>query len=80
MHITLQATLSQLVFGQDALLNIPFKADWALIRERKQKLINVNNQRENCTRKEHTYCVGDKVSIKQDPSLKYGGNPFLGPV
>ena len=80
VHTTLQATPSQLVFGRDALLNIPFKADWALIRERKQKLININNKRENRTRKEHNYRVGDKVSIKQDPSLKYGANPFSGPV
>ncbi len=61
VHTTLQATPAQLVFGRDAILNIKFKADWQRIKERKQKLIRKNNQRENAKRKEHTHKVGDKV-------------------
>ena len=80
VHATLQATPSQLVFGRDPLLNIPFKADWALIQEQKEKLLNANNRRENCMRKEHTYCVGDKVTFKENPNLKYGANPYSGPI
>jgi transposase InsO family protein len=30
-HTTLQATLSQLVFGRDAILNVQFEANWNLI-------------------------------------------------
>jgi hypothetical protein len=37
----------QLVFGRDAVLNTKFKADWKYIRDRKQKLIEHNNAREN---------------------------------
>ena len=39
-----------------------FKANWASIRERRQKEINRNNERENSKRLEHTYKVGDMVS------------------
>jgi hypothetical protein len=44
-HTTTQATPAQLVFGRDAILNIKFDANWRLIRERKQRAINTNNQK-----------------------------------
>ena len=46
IHTTLQATPSQLVFGGDAMLNTRFEADWNIIRQRKQNMIQKNNQRE----------------------------------
>ena len=46
LHTTLNVTPSQLVFGRDAILNTKYEADWAYIRDRKQKLINYNNARE----------------------------------
>jgi len=46
-HITLHATLMQLVFSRDVMLNVNFQADWQLIKQLKQKQINVNNQIEN---------------------------------
>jgi len=69
----------QLVFGRDAILNIAREANWKLIRDRKQKLIDQNNERENANRKPHTYNVGDKVLIKNDWSAKYRKVAFLGP-
>ena len=50
VHTTLRATPTQLVFGRDALLNVSFQADWELIRQRKQRMINLNNARENSKR------------------------------
>ena len=64
VHTTLNNTPCQLVFGRDAILNISHKADWKIIRDRKQKLINRNNLRENAKRMNHTYNVGDNVLIK----------------
>ena len=61
-HTTLGATPAQLVFGRDMILPMTFKANWASIRERRQKEINRNNERENSKRLEHTYKVGDMVS------------------
>ena len=79
VHTTLLATPTQLVFGRDALLNISFQADWEYIKERKQRLIRQNNQRENATRKPYTYGVGDRVMIMQDPNRKHGTDRFIGP-
>ena len=53
VHTTTQHTLSQLVFGRDAILNINQEANWQLIKQRKQALINKGNQKENCHRQSH---------------------------
>jgi len=63
VHTTTQFTPTQLVFGRDVILSARHEANWHLIKEREQKLINRKNERENCKRKEHTYEVGDKVLI-----------------
>ena len=60
VHTTLQHTPSQLVFGKDAILNINQKANWQLIKQRTQMLINKGNQKEKCCRQSHVYCTGDK--------------------
>ena len=78
-HTTLQATPTQLVFGRDAILNIQFEANWNLIRERKQKIIRLNNERENARRLPHTYHRGDKVLYAVKTAAKYGEDPFRGP-
>ena len=62
-HTTLKATPGQLVFGRDMIFHIEHVANWQQIRERKQELINKNNDRENATREEYDYAVGDKVLI-----------------
>ena len=64
MHTTLQATPAQLVFGRDAIMNIKFEADWNLIKQRKQALIDKNNERENRTRKDYEYKIGQQVLIE----------------
>ena len=78
-HITLKATPMQLVFGRDTVLNTKFEADWKLIKQNKQKLIHLNNQRENSKRSAHNYKVGDKVLFKEIEENKYGNNPYSGP-
>ena len=60
-HTTLQATPMQVVFGRDALLNIKVEADWNLIRNRKQELINKNNIKENKSRIKYEYKEGDLI-------------------
>jgi hypothetical protein len=58
-HTALQATPGQLVFGRDMLLSIPFRADWAQMKIRKQGLSNKGVLRENATRIQHKYNAGD---------------------
>jgi hypothetical protein len=72
-------TPSQLVFGRDAILNIKFDANWKLIRERKQRAINQNNQMENKKRIPHNFRVGDKVLYRVKWVSKYNENPYEGP-
>ena len=79
IHTTLDASPSQLVFGRDAMLNIDFHADWQVIKARKQKRINDNNEAENSKRITHTYHIGDKILIKNDPNRKFGTNAYSGP-
>ena len=42
-HTTLDATPGQVVFGRDMILPIQHKAEWALIRQRKECAIERNN-------------------------------------
>ena len=69
----------QLVFNRDAIHNVAFEADWLYIKDRKQRLIQQNNRRENAKRIPHQYSVGDKVVVKQDPSHKFGTDRYKGP-
>ena len=78
-HTTMHATPSQLVFGRDAILNTKFEANWAYIKEQKQKLIKKNNDRENASRIEHTYQVKDKVLYKNLMDSKFSEDPWKGP-
>ena len=63
-HTTLQASPMQLVFGQDAILNVKHITDWEHIRQRKQTRINWNNKHENKSRRVHQYSLADKILIK----------------
>ena len=47
IHTTLQQTPGQLVFGRDMIFNIQHTANWDVIKQKKQRLINSNNEREN---------------------------------
>jgi hypothetical protein len=69
----------QLVFGRDAVLNTKFEADWKYIRDRKQKLIEQNNKRENAKRKEHEYHAGDRVLVVAKLDGKFQGDLWDGP-
>jgi transposase InsO family protein len=70
-HTTLQASPMQLVFGRDAILNVKHVANWEHIRQQKQTRINENNKRENKSRRNHNYSLGDKVLIKARKNSKH---------
>ena len=77
-HTTLKATPGQLVFGRDLIFNIKHIANWKAIQEQKQKLIHLNNRRENSKRIQHKYSVGDKVLFRNKRARKYE-TPYGGP-
>jgi len=74
---TARAAPAQLVFGQDAMLNATFQADWQFIRERKQRLVIQNNKRENAKQKPHAHNAGDVVAVKAGKGRKHASNPHL---
>jgi len=80
VHTTARATLSQLVFGRDAMLNATFQADWQFIKERKQKLIIQNNKRENAKRKPHACNACDAAAVKAGKGHKHSSNPCVDPM
>ena len=61
----------QLVFYQDAILNIKHVADWEHIRQHKKLRINHNNTRENMHRNNHQYKVVDKILVKRKKIAKH---------
>ena len=61
-------------------MNVKFEADQNLITQQKQALINKNNERENRTRKDYKYQVGQQVlkeRLFNDP--KFAADPWEGP-
>ena len=79
IHTTLRATPAQLVFNRDAIHNVRFEANWQYIKDRRQRLIQQNNDRENATRIPHQYNVNDTVMIEQYQHRKYGHPKYKGP-
>jgi len=79
IHTTSRATPMQLVFGRDAIFNVKHLANWKYIQDRKQALINLNNKKENSSRRPHQYQVGARVIVKDAQRLKYGSDAYHGP-
>ena len=66
IHITLQKTPAQLVFGRDMILNVNHVANWEHIKQRKQALVNKTNERENSKRLTTKCEEGDLVLVKRE--------------
>lgn len=49
------------------------------IKQRKQRIINQNNQKENSKRIPHEYQVNDLILVKNYSKSKYGQAPYVGP-
>jgi hypothetical protein len=69
-HTVLKASPGAAIFGRDMLFDIPFLADWNKIGDYRQHQTDLNTQRENKTRVDHDYKVGDKVLIRKDGILR----------
>ena len=80
VHTTTQYTPTQLAFGRDSILNVRHEANWNIIKQRKQALINRGNARENRTRIPHEYKVGDLVLLKNEWSTKFNQDAYSGPL
>ena len=79
VHITSLYTPTQLAFGRDSILNVRHEANWKLIKEKKQKLINLGNELENKKRLNHEYKIGEKVVLKNALKIKFNKDAYVGP-
>ncbi len=79
VHTITKAIATQLVFRTDCILQVRFQANCKLIKDRKERIIPQNNQRENSKCLPQIYHVGDEVLFKQDQKAKFGLNPKKSP-
>ena len=61
IHRTLQISPGALVFHRDMLMPIPIIADYNVLRNRRQTIIDENNRRENLRRRFRDYEPGDEI-------------------
>jgi hypothetical protein len=69
-HTVLKASPGAAIFGRDMLFDIPFIADWKQIEEFRQHTTDRSNERENKTRVDFDYKVGNKILIRKDGILR----------
>jgi hypothetical protein len=65
-HTVLKASPGAAIFGRNILFDIPFIADWRQIGEHRQRQADLSNERENKTRADYDYKVGDKILNHKD--------------
>jgi hypothetical protein len=80
-HRVLKASPGAAIFGCDMLFDILFVADWRIIGEQRQSLIDCGNQRKNAKRIDYKYKVADKVlaineGILHKAESAYGKEPW----
>ena len=69
-HTVLKASPGAAIFGRDMLFDIPYVADWSKIGDYRQRQTDLNTARENKSRADYDYKVGDKVLIRKDGILR----------
>ena len=72
INTALKASPGALVYSRDMFLNIPMIADWHLITQQREQLINENLRRHNLCRRRYDYAVGQQVLIKNHEITKMG--------
>ena len=69
-HTVLNASPGAAIFGRDMLFDIPFLADWNKIGDYRQHQTDRNTQRENKSRMDWDYKIGDKVQLLKEGILR----------
>ena len=69
---TLGGSPGSLVFSRDMFLNIPLIADWHLIAQRREQLVNESLRRQNLKRRRYDYVQGQRVLKKIHDPTKLG--------
>ncbi len=75
-HTVLKASPGAAIFGQHMLFDIPFLADWNKIGEYRQRQTDRNTLRENRSRRDWDYKVGDIVLLLKEGILRKGESKY----
>eukprot|EP00804_Cyclotella_cryptica_P018015 CCRYP_008296-RA/>CCRYP_008296-RA protein AED:0.47 eAED:0.47 QI:0/0/0/0.5/1/1/2/0/163 len=80
-HMVLKASPGAAIFGRDMLFDIPFLADWNKIGDHRQHQTSCNTKRENKSRVDWDYKIGDRVLLCKEGILcksesKYHKDPW----
>ena len=67
----------QIIFGQDIILPINHVSDWRCVRQHKHVQIEKDAIRNNSTRIDHNYRVGDQFMLRNKAAYNYE-TPFIG--
>ena len=78
VHTTLGGSPGALVFNRDMFLNVPLIADWHMLTQKREHLINENLRRANLKRRRFDCEVGQKV-LKKLHAITKMGERFEGP-
>ena len=79
IHGTMKASPGSMAFGRDMILDIPVLTDWAMIKDRKQQLIDQRLIEANRQRFAYDYHIGDdvlKLVYKPDKLSTRAEGPF----
>ena len=61
------------------LFDIPYLADWKAIGQRRQILVDQRKANENAKRVDFNYCVGQKIMLQKDGTLRKAADRYNGP-
>jgi hypothetical protein len=75
-HTVLKASPGATIFGRDMMFDIPFLADWKQIGDFRQRQTDRNTVRENKSRVDWDYKVGDEILLRKDGILSKSESPF----
>ena len=60
------------------MLNVQHEANWAYMKECRDKISSKNNKIENKTCRKYEYNINNKVLLTMQGNLKYGTNAYTG--
>ena len=78
-HTVMKTMPGASVFGKVMMFELPYIADWKAIGQRRQKLVDQNNVRENKNRVDFDYRTGQKVLLLKEGILRKAENRHEGP-
>jgi len=63
-HMVLGSTPGQIVYGRDMLFPLKYVAEWDVLQKRREHSVETANVKENKSRVEYDYKVGDKILLE----------------